>query len=246
MGGAAASPCSPEPMSLAPGLRSPQSHPTREMVLLAALAVASALLANALAGPTRRLAWRAAPLPTRAIPPAPAPAPAELPVSANPQAPTPVPPPGPAQPPRPPALPPKGAHAAPAPPPALQAQWPVPPNGAPVEISDAEAQALHRAGALFLDARRTGVFEAGHIAGARALSVWEDGLEVKLQVLADEVFDPKDPVVIYCSGGDCQDSHLLADRLWPLGFRNLRIFKGGWPAWQALGGPSATGPEARR
>ncbi len=229
-------------MSLAPGLRSPQARPTRDMALLAALALASALVANAFAGPTRRLAWRATP------PPAPVPvAPAALAPAT----------PGPAQPTPPAAVPPAPASAttrpaaAPAPAPkgpapSLQAQWPVPPNGAPVEITEAEARALHGAGALFLDARRTAVFEAGHITGARALSVWEDGLEVKLQVLADEVFDPKDPVVIYCGGGDCQDSHMLADRLWPLGFRNLRIFKGGWPAWQALGAPSATGPEARK
>ncbi|HJV91802.1 MAG TPA: rhodanese-like domain-containing protein [Holophagaceae bacterium] len=226
-------------MSHGPGFRA-EGRLGRQMAVLAGLALASALVSNALAGPTRHLAWRVPPpppprpaAPAPALPPSveaiPTPAPAVAPPKAAPK------PTGPAP-----------VKAAPARTAALQDRYPAPGDGAPIEIEDAEARALHQAGALFLDARRTAVFEAGHIAGARALPYWEDGLDAKLQALADATFDLKDPVVIYCSGGDCRDSHLLAERMWPFGFRNLRIFKGGWPAWQGMKGPSAQGPEAPR
>jgi rhodanese-related sulfurtransferase len=221
-------------MNLFPGSRT-NERPGRQMATLLALACGCALISNALAGPTRHLAWRAAP-PAAPRPPAAAPPPT-LPALAPPTAAATKP--GPKSDPRPPAP----AGAAPKPLRALQDRYPAPPEGAPFEIEDAEAVALHQAGALFLDARRTSIYEEGHIAGARLFSFWEDGLDAKLQVLADATFDFKDPVVIYCSGGDCRDSHLLADRMWPLGYRNLRIFKGGWPAWVALGGPSARGRE---
>lgn len=225
------------PMSLSPGLRL-NEKPGRQMATLLVLAVACALISNALAGPTRRLTWRPAAAPAPRLPEAPAtPLAPASPVPSAPSAPVAAPrkTPTPAEP----------THT-PAPQRALQDLYPAPANGAPVEIPDAEALALHQAGAVFLDARRTAIYEEGHIAGARLFSYWEDGLDAKLQVLADATFDFKDPVVIYCSGGDCRDSHLLADRMWPLGFRNLRIFKGGWPAWKALGGPAAQGREVTR
>lgn len=224
-------------MSLGPGLRTPEVRPGRQILLLGLLALASAWVSNALAGPTRHLAWRpeAAPAPApppRPIPPPP-PATPPLPPTA-PGAPTKPPSPRPPQP-----LPPKAPAAAPS----LREAFPPPGDGAPVEIGDDEAHALHRAGAAFLDARRTALYEEGHIAGAKVISPWEDGVASKVQAYADATFDPKDPLVIYCSGGDCRDSHLLADRLWPLGFRNIRIYRGGWPAWSGRGWPSAKGPE---
>lgn len=215
-------------------------RPGRQMATLLGLALAFALISNAVAGPTRRLSWCAPPIPAPR-PPAPNPS---LPPPA-PQAPAATTPePTPTAAPRPSAPPASSAARTSAP--ALQDRFPAPADGAPLEIEDAEAQALHQAGALFLDARRTSIYEEGHIAGARLFSYWEDGLDAKLQVLADATFDFKDPVVIYCSGGDCRDSHLLADRMWPLGYRNLRIFKGGWPAWKTLGGPTATGREVTK
>ncbi len=229
-------------MNLGPGMRTPEGRPWMQVTILLVLALGCAALSNSLAGPTRHLAWRPAPPP----PPRPAPKPQPTPLAPGPAAPTPSPTPIPAP-------IPKAASRAPQPPPqgsasprSLQDLYPAPADGAPFEIADGEALALHRAGAVFIDARRTSVFEEGHVAGAKVISPWEDGVEAKIQAFADATFDPKDPVVIYCSGGDCRDSHLLADRLWPLGFRNLRIFKGGWPAWKALGGPSARGAEGAK
>ena len=41
-----------------------------------------------------------------------------------------------------------------------------------IEIHGDDVAALHAKGVLFLDARRTSVYEQGHIAGARPFSVW--------------------------------------------------------------------------
>jgi rhodanese-related sulfurtransferase len=118
------------------------------------------------------------------------------------------------------------------------------PDTAFVEISGAEAAALHAAGTLFLDARRTSVFEAGHIAGARSFSVWESDIDEKVNGLFNERSDPSDqnkPIVIYCSGGACEDSHMLAQKLWGIQFNNLYVYKDGFPDWQNRNGAVKTG-----
>jgi rhodanese-related sulfurtransferase len=118
------------------------------------------------------------------------------------------------------------------------------PDKASVDISGEEALALHAAGALFLDARRTSVYEAGHIAGARSFSVWEADVDQKVNALFDERGDPADqnkPIVIYCSGGACEDSHMLAEKLWGIQFNNLYVYKDGFPDWQKRGGAVKTG-----
>jgi rhodanese-related sulfurtransferase len=113
-----------------------------------------------------------------------------------------------------------------------------------VEISGADAATLHARGVLFLDARRTSVYEAGHIAGARTFSVWESDIDDKVNALFDERSDPRDqdkPIVIYCSGGACEDSHMLSQKLWGIQFNNLYVYKDGFPDWQNRGGAVKTG-----
>lgn len=113
-----------------------------------------------------------------------------------------------------------------------------------VEISGADAALLHANGALFLDARRTSVYEAGHIAGARSFSVWESDIDDKVNALYGERSDPSDqdkPIVIYCSGGACEDSHMLSQKLWGIQFNNLYVYKDGFPDWQNRNGAVKTG-----
>lgn len=120
------------------------------------------------------------------------------------------------------------------------------PDKASVDITGEEAAALHAAGALFLDARRTSVFEAGHIAGARSFSVWESDIDEKVNRLFEERSDPADqnkPIVIYCSGGACEDSHMLAQKLWGIQFNNLYVYKDGFPDWQKRNGAIRTGAQ---
>lgn len=110
-----------------------------------------------------------------------------------------------------------------------------------VEIDPAAVRELFDRGAPFVDARRTAVYEQGHIAGARNISVWESDLDDKLKAFYEEGLDPEAPVVVYCSGGNCEDSHTLGQRLWGLGFNNVLVYKDGYPDWLKQGGPTRTG-----
>ena len=118
------------------------------------------------------------------------------------------------------------------------------PDKAYVEIPGDDVAALHAAGALFLDARRSSVYQQGHIAGARSFSVWESDVDEKVNRLYEERSTPEEqdkPIVIYCSGGDCEDSHMLAQKLWGLQFNNVYVYKDGFPDWQKRGGAARTG-----
>ena len=129
----------------------------------------------------------------------------------------------------------------PAPSPELLTRFPPIPDRPESDIGLADARWLHEHGALFLDARRSAAYAQGHIPGARSLSPWEDGLEAKVDQLAALAPDLKTPVVVYCAGGGCTDSHLLAQKLWLAGFKNVRVDSGGFPEWEAAGAPLTRG-----
>jgi rhodanese-related sulfurtransferase len=112
-----------------------------------------------------------------------------------------------------------------------------------VEISGDDAAWLVARGVLVVDARRTKDYDQEHIALARNISPWEGDADAKITALVNEGRDGQLPVVVYCSGGDCEDSHMLAQRLFGGGFNNLLVYKDGWPDWLKRGGKSATGPE---
>lgn len=117
------------------------------------------------------------------------------------------------------------------------------PDRASVEVTTEDAEALFRQGRLFLDARRTSVYTDGHIPGARSFPVWESDIADRVKAFFEEGFDQNAPIVIYCSGGDCEDSHMLAEKLYMVGFNNLLVYKDGFPAWQKRGLPAVKGPK---
>jgi rhodanese-related sulfurtransferase len=135
----------------------------------------------------------------------------------------------------------KSAGAAPEP--SLLSRFPPHPDKPFVEISGDDAAWLAARGALVVDARRTKVYEEGHVPGARNISPWEGDADAKITALVNEARDGALPVVVYCSGGDCEDSHMLAQRLFGGGFNNLLVYKDGWPDWVKRGGKAATGPD---
>ena len=126
--------------------------------------------------------------------------------------------------------------------PAKPREFPPHPDKPWVEIDSASVRELYARGVPFIDARRTGVYEEGHIAGARSIPVWEADLDERLKALYEENLDPEAPIVIYCSGGNCEDSHMLGQRLWGLSFNNVLVYKDGYPDWVKNGGPTRTGP----
>ncbi len=180
----------------------------------AALALVAAAIANGIAGPERRLRWIGS---------------YEAPGAAAAARPTPAP------------------STAPSPAiggPASGAAFPPHPDKAWVEISGDAAAELHaRKTVPFLDARRTSVYRDGHIAGARPFSVWEADIDEKVKAFFAEGTDQSAPIVVYCSGGNCEDSHMLSEKLYLVGFDNVLVYKDGYPDWVQRSLPVTKGAE---
>lgn len=86
----------------------------------------------------------------------------------------------------------------------------------------------------FVDARNAAEFAKGHLPAAVLLSpdMFASGLPDAAMTL-DRGF----PVVVYCTGGQCDSSKLVAIRLQQIGFSRLYIYEGGFDAWKAAGMP---------
>jgi rhodanese-related sulfurtransferase len=119
--------------------------------------------------------------------------------------------------------------------------FPPHPDKAHVEIPPADVDILYGRKALFFDARRSKVFEEGHVAGARSFPVWESDIDARVKAFFEEGQDPNQPIVIYCSGGNCEDSHMLAQKLYMVGFDNVYVYKDGFPDWEKRGRPVEKG-----
>ncbi len=98
-----------------------------------------------------------------------------------------------------------------------------------------EAEDLWRTGtAIFFDARQSALYDAGHVPGARSVPVPPSRPVIPAEVM--EIARDR-TLVVYCEGGNCQVSLALAHRLTGEGFRDVRVFSGGWEAWTAAGLP---------
>ncbi len=87
---------------------------------------------------------------------------------------------------------------------------------------------------LFVDAREETLFNEGHIQGAVSLFVYD----YNKNFAAFMARYPKDqPIVTYCSGRECEDSHTLARYLKEDGYTHVRVFVDGYPAWAEEGLP---------
>ncbi len=130
---------------------------------------------------------------------------------------------------------------------ALVAQWNIAkgvitagPSGAvegkPAEIeSVARAREIFDAGeVLFVDARSQADYENGHIPGALSLPVGR--FDERIESFLNQ-YPAEQPIVTYCSGRTCEDSHNLARFLSEAGYTDIRIFIDGFPGWQAEGHP---------
>ena len=110
------------------------------------------------------------------------------------------------------------------------------------EISSAQAWEAYRQKLPFLDARRSSECEDGHVAGAWSVPIWEAVAAARITEFEARANPaPQAPMVLYCSGGDCEDSRLLARKLVELGYRNLLIYRDGFPDWARQGRPQAKG-----
>lgn len=109
-------------------------------------------------------------------------------------------------------------------------------EGKPQEIdSVARAKEISDKGdVLFVDARSQDNYENGHIPEAISLPVGQ--FDERIESLLNR-YSSDQPIVTYCSGRTCEDSHDLAQFLSDAGFTNVRIFIDGFPGWKAEGYP---------
>lgn len=103
-------------------------------------------------------------------------------------------------------------------------------------ITMRQAYTLYEQGATFLDARHDYEFEAGRIAGAifmpSTLLSSGEGIPQAYEI------DPSQPVIIYCTGGDCDASENTAVLLDALGMGfDIQILGKGYDDWAAVGLP---------
>lgn len=107
------------------------------------------------------------------------------------------------------------------------------------EIPDPETakQVFDAGSALFVDVRSRDMFDEGHIPGAVSLPLGD--FESRVEAFAAEV-SPTQPLVTYCSGRLCQDSHTAAQLLMERGFENVVVYIDGFPGWIENGYPVAT------
>jgi len=112
-----------------------------------------------------------------------------------------------------------------------------PPSGCAVE--PLKARLLSMNGDIrFIDARSTGDFVAGHIAGA--VNVPYEGRAGELDRLQREL--PRtQTLVVYCGGGGCDSARATSVWLMSNGWRDVSVLRGGYPVWKAAGFPTASG-----
>jgi len=91
--------------------------------------------------------------------------------------------------------------------------------------------------ALFVDVRSRDMFAAGHIPGAVSLPLGD--FDAMVEAFAAKI-PSQQPIITYCSGRLCQDSHTVAQLLMERGFKNVVVYIDGFPGWIENGYPVAT------
>ncbi|MBL9127037.1 MAG: rhodanese-like domain-containing protein, partial [Verrucomicrobiales bacterium] len=93
---------------------------------------------------------------------------------------------------------------------------------------------------VFVDARDEKAYHAGHVPGAYAFDRYRPEARLPEVVRACQ---SAEVVVVYCNGGDCEDSEYAAIALRDAGVPGERIgvFLGGIVAWKAKGWPIEVG-----
>jgi len=100
-------------------------------------------------------------------------------------------------------------------------------------IDTREAEERLNAGThLFLDARAESDYMREHLPAALSLPV--TAFEEHFPALAP-ILDADTPLVIYCSGPDCDEGLLLIQRLRDAGYQDLTLYLDGLEGWRRAG-----------
>ena len=95
-----------------------------------------------------------------------------------------------------------------------------------------EVQQILAEGGLLVDARSPELFASAHIQDAMSLPLVE--IDKALEAFVSEG-DRDRTLVTYCSGFGCPDSFDLGVLLIEAGYRDVRVFEGGFPEWRDAG-----------
>ena len=106
--------------------------------------------------------------------------------------------------------------------------------GAGILTYDQALAAATGATHMIFDARKAELFDQGHLPGAMSLPViaFADKFIEYHPVLQKE-----DPILVYCSGKECDESIELARKLKEQGYTSVSIYLGGFEEWKEKGGP---------
>ena len=102
-----------------------------------------------------------------------------------------------------------------------------------LDIGLADAKRFYDQGVPFLDARPDHEWVLGTISGAIHLPPAQFNTDKTNAILV--AIDMQRPVVIFCAGGECDDSRNLAALMKAYGYTQLHILTDGFPAWQKAG-----------
>jgi len=95
---------------------------------------------------------------------------------------------------------------------------------------------------LFIDARDDDAFAEGHIPGAQHVYAYEVARYLTEDLLTR--INEAQKVVVYCGGGNCEDSIFLCRDLideFNVSYDKVYLYAGGWKAWTKRGMPVESG-----
>ncbi len=85
---------------------------------------------------------------------------------------------------------------------------------------------------VIVDARERIFYEKGHIKGA--INIPYDEIEILPYEFLKNL-DKNKEIVIYCDGGYCEASFIVAEFLIRNGFKNISVYIDGYPEWEKRG-----------
>ncbi len=82
--------------------------------------------------------------------------------------------------------------------------------------------------ALFIDSRNKKAYRTGHISGSINIPFIEHKKKEKIDLISIPF---EKTLVVYCDGSECQYSISLAKLLHKKGYKDIRVFLGGYEEW---------------
>lgn len=92
-------------------------------------------------------------------------------------------------------------------------------------------QMIDSGNTVIVDVRRADMYDLGHLPGALCfpLNEFDQVIDRFQQTIKKDT-----PVLLYCSGVTCRDSHTFGGRLIKLGYTDVTVYSGGYSEWQEM------------